>query len=45
MIPVAMFKKFIASVEVCNMARYSSKSDELRNINSMSRLNCVLAVV
>ena len=35
-----VFKKFLsykltASVEVCNMARCSSKWDELRNINSI----------
>ena len=40
MIPMTLFKKFlslqfIASVEVCNMARCSGKSDKLRNINSI----------
>ena len=40
MILIASFKKFlsyqfIASVEISNMARWSSKSDELRNINSI----------
>ena len=40
MIPIALFRKFlskqfIASVEVSNMARCSSESDELRNINSL----------
>ena len=34
MIRVALFKKlFITSVEICNMARCSSKLDDLRNIN------------
>ena len=40
MILIALFDKslsqqFIARVEVCNMARGSSKLDELRNINSI----------
>ena len=40
MIPIALFKKFlseqfIASVEVSNIARFSSKTNELRNIDSV----------
>ena len=40
MIPIALFKKFlsahfIASVEVSNIARYSSKTNELRDIDSI----------
>ena len=40
MIPIALFKKFlieqlIASVEISNMARGSSKSDEFINMNSI----------
>ena len=40
MIPIALFKKFlnkqfIASVEVSNTARCSSKSNELRDIDSI----------
>ena len=40
MIPVALFKKFlssqlIVSVEVSNMARCSSKMNELRDIDSI----------
>ena len=40
MILIALFKKslnlqFIVSVEVSNMTRYSSKSNEFRNINSI----------
>ena len=34
MIPIALFKKFL-SVEVSNMARCSSKTNELRDIDSM----------
>ena len=42
MIPIALFKKFlsqqfIASVEVSNIARYSSKTNELRDIDSIVR--------
>ena len=41
MIPIASLKKFlslqfIARVEVSNMARCSSKTNELRNINSIT---------
>ena len=40
MIIITVFEKFLskpfsASVEVSNMARCSSKSDELKNINSI----------
>ena len=40
MIPIALLKKFlrlqfIVSVEVSNMARYSSKTNELRDIDSI----------
>ena len=40
MIPIALFKKFmsqqfIVSVEVSNMARCSSKTNELRDIDSI----------
>ena len=40
MIPIALFKKFlsqqfIASVEVSNIARYSSRINELRDIDSI----------
>ena len=40
MMPIALFKKFlsqqfIASVEVGNMARYSSKTNELKDIDSI----------
>ena len=40
MIPIALFKKFlseqfIASVEVSNIARCSSKTNELRDIDSI----------
>ena len=42
MIPITLFKKFlsqksIASVEVSNMARCSSKTNELRDIDSIER--------
>ena len=37
MIPIALFQKFqfIASVEVSNIARCSSKTNELRDIDSI----------
>ena len=43
MIPIALFKKFlsqlfIASVEVSNIARFSSKTNELRDIDENCKI-------